>query len=180
MNALRSLSDPRLILPALLAVILPALSGAGGKEEQKRAATSVRECGAFTAAQAEDVHWEAMFKVMYRLGRPEDSRLEQLKLLIDQGADVNMAIGFDRMAREGETRADLRPTNWPLDVAAQQGRLDLVNLLLAHGAKVHGKELANAAFARTPDESFAMIAALLKAGASGRGAQAPRRASRRR
>jgi hypothetical protein len=166
MNALRSLSEPRLVLPALLAVILPALSGAGGRAEQKRAGMAVHECGAFTAAPADDDHWEAMFKVMYALGRPaKDSRLEELKLLIDQGADVNMAIGFDRMAREGETRADLRPTNWPLDVAAQQGRLDMVNLLLAHGAKVHGKELAKAAFARNPDESFAMIAALLKAGA---------------
>src|SRR5688500_12009951 len=165
MNVMRSLSGSRLVLPALLALILPALSGAGGKEEQKRAGTAVRECGASTAAQGEDVHWEAMFKVMYRLGRPEDSRLEQLKLLIDQGADVNIPIGFDRRPRVGETRAGLRPTKWPLDVAAQQGRLDMVKLLLANGAKVHGKELANAAFAPDPDESLAMVAALLEAGA---------------
>src|SRR5687767_15963087 len=89
------------------------------------------------AADPADAKWEKMFQLMYGLGRPaKDSRLEQLNLLIDQGADVNMAIGFDRMALEGETRADLRPTNWPLDVAAQQGRLDMVKLLLANGAKV--------------------------------------------
>ena len=166
MNAMRSLSEWRLVLLALLAVMLTALSGAGGEAERKRDGKAAHQRVAFAAVRAEDVHWEAMFRVMYGLGRPaKDSRLEELKLLIDQGADVNMAIGFDRMAREGETRADLRPTNWPLDVAAQQGRLDMVNLLLAHGAKVHGKELAHAAFARNADESFAMIAALLEAGA---------------
>jgi hypothetical protein len=110
--------------------------------------------------------WNKMFQVMYGFPRPaKDTRLEQLKELIDHGADVNMAIGFDRMLREGETRADLRPTNWPLDAAAQQGRLDMVKLLLANGAKFHGGELANAAFTANQEESFAMITALLQAGA---------------
>ena len=93
-------------------------------------------------------------------------RLEQLKELIDQGADVNAAIGFDRMLSEGETqRTSRKPTAWPLDVAVQQARVDMVKLLLANGAKFHGKELAKAAFAGNQDESLAMITALLKAGA---------------
>ena len=72
------------------------------------------------AADLADAHWEKMFQVMYDLPKsPKDTQLERLKALIDQGADVNAAIGFDRMLRVGETRADLRPTNWPLDVAAQ-------------------------------------------------------------
>jgi len=118
------------------------------------------------ATDPADAQWEKMFQVMYGLPKPaKDSRIKQLKLLIDQGADVNMAIGFDRMAREGETRADLRGTTWPLDVAVQQAHLDMVNLLLNHGAKIHGKELAQAAFAGTQDESLAMVTVLLKAGA---------------
>src|SRR4030095_2758398 len=118
------------------------------------------------AADPADAQWEKMFKVMHGLPKSaKDSRLEQLKLLIDQGADVNMAIGFDRMARVGETRADLRGTTWPLDVAVQQAQVDMVKLLLAHGAKFHGGELAKAAFAGNQDESLAMITALLEAGA---------------
>ena len=118
------------------------------------------------AAVHADAQWEKMFQVMYDLPRPaKDSRLERLKALIEQGADVNMAIGFDRMLRVGETRADLRPAKWPLDVAVRQGRLDMVKLLLANGAKVHGGELANAAFIANQDESFAMITVLLAAGA---------------
>lgn len=118
------------------------------------------------AADPADAQWEKMFQVMYGLPRPDqDSRLERLKSLIDQGADVNMAIGFDRMALEGETRADLRGTDWPLDLAVQQARKDMVKLLLANGAKIHGKELAKAAFTGNQDESLAMVTALLQAGA---------------
>jgi hypothetical protein len=118
------------------------------------------------AADPADAQWEKMFQVMYGLPKsPKDSRLEQLKALIDQGADVNMAIGFDRMALEGETRADLRGTTWPLDVAVQQAQVDMVKLLLAKGAKLHRGELATAAFAGNQAESLAMITALLTAGA---------------
>jgi hypothetical protein len=118
------------------------------------------------AADPVDAQWEKMFQVMYDLPRPaKDSRLEQLKLLISQGADVNMAIGFDRMALEGETRADLRGTTWPLDVAVQQAQVEMMKLLLANGAKIHGNELAKAAFAGNQDESLAMVTALLQAGA---------------
>jgi hypothetical protein len=118
------------------------------------------------AADPADAQWEKMFQVMYGLPKsPKDSRLEQLKALIDQGADVNMAIGFDRMLRVGETRADLRGTTWPLDVAVQQAQVDMVKLLLAKGAKFHGRELATAALAGNQEESLAMITALLQAGA---------------
>ena len=117
------------------------------------------------AADPADAQWEKMFQVMYDPKSAKDSRLEQLKLLNDQGADVNMAIGFDRMLRVGETRADLRGATWPLDVAVQQARMDMVKLLLANGAKFHGGELAKAAFAGNQDESLAMITALLQAGA---------------
>lgn len=117
-------------------------------------------------ADPADAQWEKMFQVMYGLPKSaKDSRLEQLKLLIDQGADVNMAIGFDRMARVGETRADLRGTTWPLDVAVQQARMDMVKLLLANGAKFHGGELAQATFAGNQEESLAMVKTLLLAGA---------------
>jgi ankyrin repeat protein len=118
------------------------------------------------AADPADAQWEKMFEVMHDLPKsPKDSQLERLKLLIDQGADVNAAIGFDRMLREGETRADLRGTTWPLDVAVQQARVDMVKLLLVKGAKFHGGELAQAALAGNQDESLAMITALLQAGA---------------
>ena len=113
-----------------------------------------------------DAEWEEMFQVMYGLPKsPKDSRVEQLKALIDQGADVNMAIGFNRMLRVGETRADLKGTTWPLNVAVQQAQVDMVKLLLASGAKFHGGELAQAALAGNQDESLAMITALLLAGA---------------
>ena len=119
------------------------------------------------AADPADDQWEKMFKLMYDIPRPvKDSRLEQLKSLIDQGADVNMTIGFDRMLLVGETRADLRPTTWPLDLAVQQGRLDMVKLLLANGAKLHGRELAKAAFIENQNESLAMVTTLLEAGAN--------------
>jgi ankyrin repeat protein len=106
-----------------------------------------------------------MFEVMYDPEPAKDLRLERLKALIDQGADVNAAIGFARMLRVGETRADLTGTAWPLDVAVQQARVDMVKLLLAKGAKFHGGELAQATLARNQDESLAMITALLEKGA---------------
>jgi len=118
------------------------------------------------AADPADAHWQKMFEVMYGLPKsPKDSRLEELKALIDEGADVNMAIGFDRMLRVGETRADLRATGWPLDAAVQQARLDMVKVLLANGAKFHGGELAQGALAGNHDESLTMITVLLQAGA---------------
>ena len=94
-------------------------------------------------------------------------RLEQLKELIKQGADVNAPIGFNRMLYEGETASSSSriATAWPLDVAVQQGQVDMVKLLLANGAKCHGGELAKAAFAGNQDESLAMVTALIAAGA---------------
>src|SRR5262249_44760224 len=94
-------------------------------------------------------------------------RLEQLRELIQQGADVNAPIGFDRMLYEGEDPASSsrKATAWPLDVAVQQAQVDMVKLLLANGAKFHGGELAKAAFAGNQDESLAMVTALIEAGA---------------
>src|SRR5688500_463082 len=85
--------------------------------------------------------------VMY--GSADFKRLDQLKELIRQGADVNAPIGFARMRREGEnpSSSSRKGTAWSLDVAVQQARLDMVKLLLADGAKLHGGELAKAAFA---------------------------------
>ena len=118
------------------------------------------------AADPTDAQWQKMFEVMYGLPKsPKDSQLERLKSLIDEGADVNAAIGFDRLLRVGETRADLRGTTWPLDVAVQQARVEMVKLLLAKGAKLHGGELALAALSGNQEESPAMITALLQAGA---------------
>ena len=118
------------------------------------------------AADPADAQWEKMVVVMYGVPKSaKDSRLEQLESLIDQGADVNAAILFDRMLRVGETRADLRGTKWPLDVAVEQARVDMAKLLLAKGAKFHGGELAQATLSGNPDESLAMITALLEAGA---------------
>jgi hypothetical protein len=94
-------------------------------------------------------------------------RLEQLKELIKQGADVNAPIGFNRMLYEGENPAtsSRKPTAWPLDVAVQQAQVDMVNLLLANGAKFHGGELAKAAFPDHQDEALALVTALIEAGA---------------
>src|SRR4051812_45689992 len=94
-------------------------------------------------------------------------RLEQLKELIKQGADVNAPIGFNRMLKEGENplSSSRKATAWPLDVAVQQAQVDMVKLLLANGAKFHGGELAKAAFAENQDESRVMVTALIEAGA---------------
>ena len=94
-------------------------------------------------------------------------RLEQLKELIMQGADVNAPIGFNRMLKEGEnpSSSSRKATAWPLDVAVQRAQVDMVKLLLANGAKFHGGELAEAAFAGNQDESLAMVTALIEAGA---------------
>jgi len=94
-------------------------------------------------------------------------RLEQLKELIKQGADVNAPIGLNRMLKEGEdpSSSSRKATAWPLDVAVQQAQVDMVKLLLAHGAKFHGGELAKAAFAENQDEALAMVTALIEAGA---------------
>ncbi len=125
--------------------------------------------GLGTFAQAADpteAQWQKMFEVMYGLPKsPKDSQLERLKSLIDEGTDVNAAIGFDSLLRVGETWADRRGTTWPLDVALQQARVEMVKLLLAKGAKFHGGELALAALSGNQEESPAMITALLRAGA---------------
>src|SRR5258705_1796268 len=94
-------------------------------------------------------------------------RLEQLKELIKQGADVNAPIGFNRMLKEGEnpSSSSRKATAWPLDVAVQQAEVDMVTLLLASGATFQGGELAKAAFAENQDESLAMVRALIEAGA---------------
>jgi Ankyrin repeats (3 copies)/Ankyrin repeat len=94
-------------------------------------------------------------------------RLEQLKELIKQGADVNAPIGFNRMLNEREdpSSSSRTATAWPLDLAVQQAQVDMVKLLLANGAKFHGGELAKAAFAGNQEESLAMVTALLEAGA---------------
>ena len=123
----------------------------------------------FTAlAQAADPLPE-MWEVIYgtSVNAAKFKRLEQLKELIRQGADVNGPIGFDRMLKEGEdpSSSSRKPTAWPLDVAVQQAQLDMVKLLLASGAKFHGGELAKAAFAGNQEESLAMVTALIKAGA---------------
>jgi ankyrin repeat protein len=108
---------------------------------------------------------DEMFEVIYAPQLNKASQLARLKSLIDEGADVNAPINFDRMLRVGETRADLRPTGWPLDAAVEQARLDMVKLLLANGAKFHGGELTKAALAGNHDESLAMVTVLLQAGA---------------
>lgn len=123
----------------------------------------------FTAlAQAADPLPE-MWEVIYgtSVNAAKFKRLEQLKELIRQGADVNAPIGFNRMLKEGEdaSSSSRKPTAWPLDVAVQQAQVDMVKLLLASGAKFHGGELATAASAANQDEALAMVTALIKAGA---------------
>ena len=117
------------------------------------------------ATDPNDVQWEKLVQVMYDLKPLKESRFERLKTLINEGVDVNDAIGFESLLRVGETRSDRKGTAWPLDVAVQQAQVDMVELLLAKGAKFHGQEMAQAASARSPIQSLAMIAALLKAGA---------------
>ena len=106
---------------------------------------------------------QTMQAVMYDLGGA--SPLEPLTELIQQGADVNAPIGFHRMLREGEDPASLVGTTWPLDVALQRSRMDMVRLLLAHGAKLHGSEIAEAALCGNGGVALEMAEVLLKAGA---------------
>jgi hypothetical protein len=119
-----------------------------------------------SAADSADRLWNEMFQVMYFVPRMDKAaQLERLKSLIKDGADVNEPLLHDRMARVGETRADLRGTGWPLDAAIQHARLDMVRVLLDSGAKFHGGDLAKAAQAGSSDESLALVTTLLKAGA---------------
>jgi hypothetical protein len=118
------------------------------------------------AADSADTHWQKMFELMYGLPKsPKDTPLERLRSLIDEGADVNAAIGFESLQRVGEAWADRKGTTWPLDVAVQRAQVDMVKLLLAKGAKFHGGELALAALSGSQEESLAMITALVQAGA---------------
>ena len=117
---------------------------------------------AFTAlAQAAEPPHE-MWDVIYG---SSFKRLEQLKKLINQGADVNAPIGFNRMSKVGDGPSSRTPTAWPLDGAVQQGQMEMVKLLLASGAKFRGGELAMAAFAAREHDALAMVTALIEAGA---------------
>jgi ankyrin repeat protein len=124
---------------------------------------------AFTAIAQADDPLPTMRDVIYgsSVNAVKMKRLEQVKALIKQGADVNAPIGFNRMLKEGEDPAtsSRTATNWPLDVAVRQAQEGMVKLLLANGAKFHGGELANAAFAENQDVSLTMITALIEAGA---------------
>ena len=100
-------------------------------------------------------------------GFDDATSVERLEQLIKQGADVNAPIGFDRMLLEGEDPASASrvATTWPLDVAVQRSRLDMVTLLLKRGAKLHGTELAAAALRGQGDQALEMAKTLLNAGA---------------
>ena len=110
------------------------------------------------AAEPPDEMWNVIYGSSFK-------RLEQLKELIKQGADVNAPIGFNRMRRVDDGPSSRTPTAWPLDGAVQQGEMEMVKLLLANGAKFHGGELANAAFAGYENAALAMVTVLLQAGA---------------
>ncbi len=109
-----------------------------------------------------------MFDVLY--GSANFKRVEQLNDLIKQGADVNAPIGFNRRLLEGEDQSaalaagTLKPTAWPLDIAVRQVQEEMVEILLANGAELHGGELAAAAFIGHHDTSLAMVTSLLAAG----------------
>jgi len=124
---------------------------------------------AFTAFAKADDPVSTMVDVIYgvSVNAAKFKRLEQLKELIKQGADINAPIDFNRMLYAGEDAAtsSRTATAWPLDVAVQQAQVDMVKLLLAKGAKLHGGELAKAAFAGNQEESLAMVTALIEAGA---------------
>jgi hypothetical protein len=79
----------------------------------------------------------------------KSNHLEQVRVLIKQGAEVNAPIGFNRMLRQGEipSSTSRRATAWPGGGCAQRVQMDRLKLLLANGAKVHGGELTKAAFA---------------------------------
>ena len=112
------------------------------------------------AQAAEPPHemWDVIYGSSFK-------RLEQLKEVIKQGADVNAPIGFNRMRRVDDGPSSRTPTAWPLDGAVQQGEMEMVKMLLANGAKFHGGELANAAFAGYENAALAMVTVLLQAGA---------------
>lgn len=103
-----------------------------------------------------------LFEVMYGA---DQASFEQLKKLVQQGADVNAPIGFDRMLREGEDPASRIGTTWPLDIAVQRSQMDMVSYLLRHGAKLHGRELADCALFGRGNTTLEMATALLKSGA---------------
>ena len=109
---------------------------------------------AFTALTQAAEPLPEMWEVIYgtSVNAVKFKRLEQLKELIKQGADVNAPIGFNRMLKEGEDASSSSriPTAWPLDVAVQQAQVDMVKLLLASGAKFHVGEMAKAALANSP------------------------------
>lgn len=100
------------------------------------------------------------------LGEPAD---EQLKLahemqeailitqdihkvqdLLKRGIDIHAPIGCGTFS--------------PLDGAVHTQNVEILKFLLEHGAKPHGRELANAAFASGQLQALEMVTALLQAG----------------
>jgi cytohesin len=76
--------------------------------------------------------------------------VQQVDAILKQGFDINSPIGCGTFA--------------PLDGAVETGNVEMLKFLLAHGAKPQGRELANAAFAPTPQQAIDMMKVLLKAG----------------
>src|SRR5689334_18587091 len=82
---------------------------------------------AFTlAGDSPPTVWEVVYGTSVNAEKLK--RLDQLKELIKQGADINAPIGFNRMLKEGENEAtsSRTPTNWPLDVAVRHAHADMV------------------------------------------------------
>jgi Ankyrin repeats (3 copies)/Ankyrin repeat len=155
----------RFTIRELVLLTLVVAMGVAWWIDRSRLAISAADYQRLKAAYPVPTVWDVVYGVSANAAKLQ--RLDQLKELIKQGADINAPIGFNRMLNEGEDPASSSriATAWPLDVAVRQAQEGMVKLLLANGAKFHGGELANAAFAENQDVSLAMVKALIEAGA---------------
>jgi hypothetical protein len=95
-----------------------------------------------------------MWEVIYgtSVNAVKIKRLEQLKQLIKQGADVNAPIGLTGCSKKGEDASSSSriPTAWPLDVAVQQAQVDMVKLLPGQRGEVSRRRAGQGRFRRKP------------------------------
>jgi hypothetical protein len=154
----------RFTIRELVLLTLVVAMGVAWWIDRSRLAIPAADYQRLKAADPVPTVWDVVYGVSANAAKLQ--RLDQLKELIKQGADISAPIGFNRMLNEGENPSSSSriATAWPLDVAVRQAQEGMVKLLLANGAKFHGGELANAAFAENHDVSLAMVKALIEAG----------------
>jgi len=93
------------------------------------------------------------------------ANLIEMEGLVERGADPNAPIGYSRLLLEAETEPPRELGSYfPLDAAIDTHQADLVERILALGAKPRGNELADIAFKSHGSTSVKIAKMLLAAG----------------